>query len=106
MKILQKEAPAPYSMLTLGKLQGCSGDLFRWEAPANMDFYVAALMKDSNRDAVVKALTTAMGVTARFEAVKAGSVLSEAAQDTEDQFVKSITEAFGAANVSIQEEKH
>ena len=104
MKQLQKEAPAPYSMLTLGKLQGCEGDLFRWAAPIGMDFYMAALNKDSNRDVIQKALTAASGVPTRFKAVKAGTVMTQSAQEAEDRFMQEMNETFGAANFSVQDE--
>ena len=103
MAILKKEAPAPYSMLTLGKLQGCEGSLFRWEAPLGQDFYCVALNKESNRSTIASALTTAMGIECTFEAVKAGSVMTESAQNAESRFEKEMTEIFGAANFTVQD---
>jgi len=104
MNILKKEAPSPYAMLTLGKFHSCEGNLFRWEAPAGQDFYIIALNKESNRSVIAKALSTACGVESHFEACKAGSTVTQSEQQAEDQFMREIADAFGAANVSIQEE--
>ncbi len=102
LKSLQKSDPAAHSFLTQGRYLGSDGSLYRWEAPAGMDFFAIALNKDDKRKAVAAAITEAAGVESHFEAVTAGSSKQEDAGDA--GFVSGLEATFGKANVSVQDE--
>ena len=99
---LKKTDPATHSFLTQGRLIGCDGTLYRWEAAAGMDFFATALNKEDKRKSVCAALTEAAGVESRFEALTAGSAKSQ--EDSVERFVSGLEETFGKANVLVQED--
>lgn len=105
MNQLKKSDPSSYSMLTQGTFVGCEGNLFRWEAPIGMDFFVMALNKDAKRNAIADALSKAVGIESRFDAVVAGSKQTAAQIQSEDAYLEEIMSTFGAENVSVQEGK-
>lgn len=99
---LKKSDPATHSFLTQGRLIGCDGTLYRWEAAAGMDFFATALNKEDKRKAVCNALTEAAGVESKFEAVTAGS--GKQAEESVESFVSGLEQTFGKANVLVQDE--
>lgn len=104
MTILKKEEPGIAAFLNFGTLAGCEDGMFRWQANAGMEFYCENLNTPVRRDKIVSALTRATGVPSRFEAVRAGQDGSQEMMEESDQdFLKSVTDTFGAANVSIQD---
>ena len=102
LNLLKKSDPATHSFLTQGRLVGCDGTLYRWEAAVGMDFFATALNKEDKRNAVCKALTEAAGVESRFEAHAAGAEKQNDMSD--DAFVSGLENTFGKSNVLIQED--
>jgi len=101
MNQLKKTDPGVHSFLTQGRLLGCDGTHYRWEAAAGMDFFATALNKEDKRKVVCNALTEAAGVESTFEAVTAGSNKPEM---NDDSFVSGLEQTFGKANVLVQDE--
>ena len=102
MAALKKSDTGIYSMLSMGRFAGCEGDLFRWEAPAGMDFFVGSLNQEKKRAAVAAALTETVGVESRFEAVMPGQ--AKKTDSTEADFLNELTATFGQENLMIQED--
>ena len=102
LNTLKKSDPATHSFLTQGRLIGCDGTLYRWEAAAGMDFFATALNKEDKRKAVCNALTEAAGVESKFEAVTAGAQKQDDMSD--EAYVTGLENTFGKANVLVQEE--
>ena len=102
LNTLKKIDPATHSFLTQGRLIGCDGTLYRWEAAAGMDFFANALNKEDKRKAVCNALTEAAGVESKFEAVTAGAKKQDDISD--EAYVTGLENTFGKANVLVQEE--
>ena len=102
MNQLKKSNAGAYSMLTMGRFVGCDGDLYRWEAPMGMDFFVGSLNKEDKRSAVAEALTIATGVQCRFEAVMPGQ--AKRVDNSEEAFLSELGATFGQENLMIQED--
>ncbi len=102
LNMLKKSDPATHSFLTQGRLIGCDGTLYRWEAAVGMDFFANALNKEDKKKAVANALTEAAGVESRFEAVTAGTQKQDEFSD--EAFVSGLENTFGKANVMVQED--
>ncbi len=103
MNTLKKTDTGAYSFLQQGKLIGCDGTLYRWQAPMGMDFFAMALNKEDKRTAISAALTEAAGVESRFEAVVAGAG-EKRTDDGEASFLNALTQTFGKENTIVQEE--
>ena len=103
MTTLKKEEPGIAAFLNFGQLADCSDGVFRWQANAGMEFYCDTLNGQARREKIVAALTQATGTPSRFEAVKAGDNRQQNPDDSEQDFLRSVTDTFGAANVSVQE---
>ena len=104
MATLKKSAPGVHGMLLQGRFVGCQGNLYRWESPMGMDFYVTALNSETKRAAVAGALTQAAGAECRFEAVQPGQAEQSAGDGEEEALLESLGETFGKENLLIQEE--
>ena len=104
MAALKKSAPGVHGMLLQGRFAGCQGNLYRWESPMGMDFYVTALNSEAKRAAVAAALTQAAGAECRFEAVQPGQAEQSAGDGEEEALLESLGETFGKENLLIQEE--
>lgn len=102
MNQLKKSNAGAYSMLTMGRYVGCEGELYRWEAPMGMDFFVGSLNKEDKRNAVAEALTIATGVQCRFEAVMPGQ--AKRMDNSEEAFLNELSATFGQENLLIQED--
>ncbi|MDD6051628.1 MAG: DNA polymerase III subunit gamma/tau [Clostridiales bacterium] len=102
LSVLKKTDIPTHSFLTQGRLVGCDGTLYRWEAPVGMDFFANALNKEDKRRAICNALTEAAGVECQFEAVTAGA--SKPAEESVESFVSGLEQTFGKANVLVQDE--
>ncbi len=102
MNTLKKTDTGAYSFLTQGRLLGCDGTLYRWQAPTGMDFFATALNKEDKRNAISAALTVAAGVESRFEAVVAGAG-EKKADDSEEGLLSALAQTFGKENTLVQE---
>ena len=102
MAALKKSDTGIYSMLSMGRFAGCEGELFRWEAPEGMDFFVGSLNQEKKRAAVAAALTEAVGAESHFEAVMPGQ--AKKTDSSEADFLSELTATFGQENLMIQED--
>jgi len=100
---LNKTQPQVAGFLKFGKMVGCDGVTYRWEAPGNMPFYADILNREDKRNLVAAALTEAAGVESRFEAAVEGAN-APAADDGEASLLAGLEETFSKANVMVQEE--
>lgn len=101
---LNKTQPQVAGFLKFGKMVGCDGVTYRWEAPANMPFYADILNREDKRNLVAAALTEAAGIESRFEAGVEGANAPAAADDGEASLLAGLEETFSKANVMVQEE--
>lgn len=99
---LKKSNPAEFSMLSMGRYVGCEGDLYHWEAPMGMDFFVGSLNKEEKRSVIAEALTVATGMPCRFEAVMPGQ--AKRVDNTEEAFLNELGATFGQENLMVQED--
>ncbi|MGN0779642.1 MAG: DNA polymerase III subunit gamma/tau [Aristaeellaceae bacterium] len=101
MTEMKKSDPGAYGMLSMGRFIGCEGQVYRWEAPMGMDFFVTSLNQESKRNAIAAVLTQAAGSPCRFEASLPGQ--AKRTDHAEEDFLHELTETFGQENMMIQE---
>lgn len=99
---MKKAHPGEFSMLSMGRYVGCEDNLYRWEAPMGMDFFVGSLNKEEKRNAIAETLTIVTGVECRFEAVMPGQ--TRRVDNTEEAFLDELTATFGQENLMVQED--
>ena len=92
------------ALLSQGTFAGCTGTMYRWEAPMGMDFFVASLNMEAKRQAISAALTQAAGVECQFEARMAGTPDNVDEVQSENAFLDTLRESFGAEHVVIQQD--
>ena len=100
--ILKKEEPGIAAFLSFGSLLSCAEGLFRWQPKQGMEFYCENLNAPVRRDKIGEVLTRVMGVPGRFEAVRPGGDAPKE-DASEEAFLKTLSDTFGAANVLVQE---
>lgn len=101
--ILKKEEPGIAAFLSFGTLADCADSLFRWQPNPGMEFYCENLNAPARRDKICEALTRTVGIPSRFEAIRPGSSAPKQEDASEEAFLKSLSDTFGAANVLVQE---
>ena len=104
MNQLKRTDAACAALLTQGAYAGCSGTLYRWEAPMGMDFFVSSLNTDAKRNAIAAALTQAAGMQCQFKAQIAGAGADQDQARQEDAFLNTLRESFGADRVVVQQD--
>ena len=92
------------ALLSQGTFAGCTGTMYRWEAPMGMDFFVASLNMEAKRQAISAALTQAAGVECQFEARMAGTADNMDEVQSENAFLDTLRESFGADHVVVQQD--
>ena len=105
MDTLKRSDPATYSFLTQGRFGGCEGDVYRWYAKPGLDFYVRALNGDAKRGSIVQALTQALGMEVKFEALPEQDAPRPSENMQEDTLLAELKESFGGENVTVQEQE-
>ena len=92
------------ALLSQGTYAGCEGNLYIWEAPIGMDFFVGSLNTEAKRSAIAAALTTAAGAECHFKARVAGSEVDRSSDRDESDFLNTLRESFGAEHVVVQQD--
>lgn len=96
MNQLKKSDPGTFGILNQGTFSGCDGNLFRWQAPAGMDFFVIAMNKENKRAVIADALTKAVGIESRFEAVLPTAKENKVQVQSDDDYLGAMMSTFGA----------
>ena len=104
MDMLKRNDPATYSFLTMGCFSGCEGDVYRWYANPGQEFCVRLLNGDAKRSSVVQALTQALGMEVKFEALSQKDSSKPDPDAQEDTLLAALKESFGGENVTVQEQ--
>lgn len=102
---LKRNDPSTYSFLTMGRFQGCEGDLYRWRANPGQEFSVALLNGEAKRNSVTASLGKALGLQVRFEALPPANQQSPNAAASDESFLAGLKESFGGENVTVQEQE-
>lgn len=69
-----------------------------------MDFFANALNTEAKRSAISAALTQAAGMVCQFEARVAGAANVQEAVSSENAFLETLRESFGAEHVVVQQD--
>lgn len=100
---LKKTDPSVFGILSQGRYAGCTGGtLFRWQAPAGLDFLAKSL--NERKAKVEAALTEAAGVESHFEATDSSKAEKQEQDNSDEQYLQQLYDTFGTEPVDMIDE--
>ena len=102
VQLIKKKEPGALGMVMQGSFAGTEGDIYLWRANPGAEFFADALNAEGRNQKIAGLISEAAGKTCGFRAVKTEAA-GRGGDESEDQYVNSLRDTFGAGNVNVVE---